>query len=265
MRDHTRRWGRLGLIIAITSAVMCADPETTIQTDEAHHDEASNAQSETQIRYHLTWDWGEAAATEGGWAVVNDRGYTVEVTDGYLVTHSVQMAPCTDADLGVDTTLSRLFGAGRAWAGHGGVDDPSAWLTGMAESLAHPEPTALGPIAVNSGLYCRSHYLVARAEPGMLGLPESMDLVGVSLYIEGTAALDEPLPFAVLSTLPTGSLMGWTDPVSPIALTGGDIDVTITRDLGRLFDGVDFATMSDDAIQKTVLLGLAERVRVRVE
>ena len=36
-------------------------------------------------------------------------------------------------------------------------------------------------------------------------------------------------------------------------------------DVRRLFDGVEFATMSDDAIQKTILLGLAERVRVSVE
>ena len=89
-------------------------------------------------------------------------------------------------------------------------------------------------------------------------------MVGTSLYIEGEA-IDihgTTYPFTVWSTLPVGKLMAWTEPVSVIDLSEGSVDVTITRDLGRLFDGVNFQTMDNDAIEKTILLGISERTQV---
>jgi hypothetical protein len=263
MRASAHHLTRLGVAVAVTTAVMCADPDAALDPDAAQGD-ISDA-TPVGVRYHLAWAWGDAEPTEDGWTVVNDRGYEVRVTDGYLVTYSVQLAPCTEGDL--DTGLGRLFGIGRAHAGHGGEEDPSAWITGLAEPLASPEVRSLEPVIVDSGTYCRVHYLVARAETGTLDLPEEMDLMGTSLYIEGTVASagDEPEPFTIWSTLPTGQLMTWSDPVTPIDLDADGLDVTITRDLGHLFDGVEFATMSAESVEKTILLGLAERVSVRVE
>jgi hypothetical protein len=263
----------MGLGVGVICMVMCTDAEVTYEPDVSAEDvqgsdsdHTSSAGSIAEVRYHLTWDWGDAEPTDSGWRVITDRDYAVEVTEGYLVTYSVQLAPCTDEELGAGRPLPRLFGAGRAWAGHGGEEDPSAWLTGIAEPLATPQSVSLEPVTLDEGLYCNAHYLVARAESKTMGLPDAFNLVGTSLYIEGTAALDggEPKPFSIWSTLPVGELAPWSDPVSGVDLSEGALDVTFTRDLGRLFDGVAFQTMSDESIEKTVLLGLIERLSVRL-
>ena len=219
-----------------------------------------------EIRYHLDWGWGDAETTDEGWRVTTDRGYDVEVTEGFLITYSVQLAPCADDELGYSIDPRRLFGVGQAWAGHGGPEDPSAWLMGIAEDLAKPQQVSLQPVPLNTGVYCRAHYLVARAETKTRGLPNDFNMVGTSLYVAGTAALDDgpAQPFSIWSTLPVGELITWGDPISPVDLSDGGIDVTITRDLGRLFDGIAFETMSAESIEKTMLLGLASRLRVDV-
>jgi len=273
MSGYASGYARVCAIIAIASAVMCTDADVSYEADvdtgkglDAYEGTTPSNQSASEIRYHLAWDSGEAQLTDMGWRVTNDRGYKIEVTEGYLVTYSVQLAPCSDSDLGEGFDLRRLFGVGHAWAGHGGPEDPSAWLTGIAEDLAKPQQVSLQPVPLNTGIYCRAHYLVARAESKARGLPDDFNMIGTSLYVAGTAALDdgEPEPFSIWSTLPIGELTPWTEPVSPIDISDGGVDVTITRDLGRLFDGIAFETMSAEGIEKTVLLGLASHLRVDV-
>jgi hypothetical protein len=268
---HASRWARISAVMCVTFTVMCTDADVTYEPDVAAEetlgpdgDDATSALSAAEVRYHLAWDWGDAQPTDKGWRVTTDRGYEVEVTGGFLITYSVQLAPCTDEELGGGRDLRRLFGIGRAWAGHGGEEDPSAWLTGIAEPLATPRQVSLEPVSLDSGIYCRAHYLVARAETKARDLPDEISMVGTSLYVIGTAALDggEPQPFSIWSALPIGQLTAWSDPVSTIDLSDGDVDITVTRDLGRLFDGVAFQTMSDESIEKTVLLGLIDRLRV---
>lgn len=268
--------------LSLTTAVMCADPSLIPTPDaEAPEDSAPGATADalthdgppevdveaSEVRYHLAWDWGDAVTTDHGWRVTTDLGYDVEVATGYLVTASVQLAPCTDEDLDTGMGWRGLLGSGRAWAGHGsGEEDPSAWLVGVVESVSSPETLSLAPISLDEGIYCRTHYLVSRATTGADQLPEDMDLVGTSLYIIGTATAPsgDPTPFSVWSSLPVGELMSWSEPVSPVDLSSGSVDVTITRDLGRLFDGVAFATMSSENIEKTMLLGLINRLRVEL-
>jgi hypothetical protein len=273
VRSHASRWVRIGAVIGVTFTVMCTDADVTYEPDVAagealgrDGEDATSGLSATEVRYHLAWDWGDAQPTDKGWRVTTDRGYEVEVTEGFLITYSVQLAPCTEDELGRGFDLRRVFGIGRAWAGHGGEEDPSAWLTGIAEPLATPQPVSLEPVPLDTGIYCSAHYLVARAETKARGLPDEFNMVGTSLYVVGTAALDggEPQPFSIWSTLPVGELMSWSEPVSPVDLSRGSVDVTITRDLGRLFDSVEFATMSSENIEKTMLLGLINRLRVEL-
>lgn len=260
MPGYASRYTRICVMFALTSAVMCTDTDVPVEPVVSEQQYVVDQ----EIRYHLDWDWGDAEPTDKGWRVTTDRGYDVQVTEGFLITYSVQLAPCADDDLGYTIDPRRLFGVGHAWAGHGGPEDPSAWLMGIAENLAAPEHVSLAPISLSSGIYCRAHYLVSRADTKTRGLPEDFNMVGTSLYLQGTAALDggEPQPFSIWSTLPVGELVAWSEPVSPVDLSDGTIDVTFTRDLGRLFDGVAFQTMSDESIEKTVLLGLIERLSV---
>ena len=259
-------WVRSALTLLITSTMVCADPGGDEEEVLLSHDTESAEALRTEVRYHLTWEWGSAEETLQGWRVHNDRGYLVEVEEGSLVSYSVQLAPCSRDDLEPGRSTLRFWGSGLALAGHGGVEDPSAWSQGIAESLKSPEDVILDPVELSGGVYCRAHYLVAKAETKTLNLPSTFNMVGTSLYIKGQAIGEDgqAWPFTIWSTLPIGELLAWTTPVSAIDLSRGSVDVVITRDLGTLFDGVNFATMESEAMEKTILLGLAQRLRVEV-
>ena len=248
----------------LTCMVMCADPDLQTAHEVPNVADSNEANTSIEVRYRLDWDWGQAEAHGEGWRVNNDRDFEVHVHEGYLTSYSLQLAPCTPDDLSQKRLIPHFVGVRKAFAGHGDVDDPSAWLTGIAEQLATPVESELTPVSLSKGLYCRAHYLIAKAETKAENLPEAFNMVGTSLYIQGEA-IDSGgavYPFTVWSTLPIGQLMSWTEPVSVIDLSEGSVELTLTRDLGRFFDGVNFETMTSEAIEKTILLGLAERSRV---
>ncbi len=91
--------------------------------------------------------------------------------------------------------------------------------------------------------------------------------IGISLYIAGTVTDVDGVkrPLSSWSTLPTAQLLAWADPVQSVDIAMKSVEVTVTRDLGRLFDGVELSTMSDESIQKTILLGFAERLQVQIQ
>jgi len=248
-------------------AQACATPDASTTHGVVEEIASKWVPSAPGVRYHLQWNWGSAVPTEEGWRVTNDLGYLVEVTEGYMVTDSVQLAPCTDEDPEGVFALLKNTVVGEARAGHAGTGDPSAWLVGIAESLKNPKSVSLDPIVVSAGFYCRAHYLVARAGPKTMNLPDHMVLVGKSLYIAGNVTSEHhpSEPFSISSSLPAGQLMTWADSSNLIDLSQGGVDVIITRDLGRLFHGIDFNTMNAEAMEKTLLLGLTSRGQVHIQ
>lgn len=233
--------------------------------------------STTEITYHLDWTQDRISPNEDGqgWSVINDLGYHVAVERGYLVTASVQLVPCPKADQGgaaswlIDRLLPRP-----AYAGHGGEQDESKTTLPYVESLTEPSLVNLDTVPVPHGaLYCQAHYLVAYGIEAAKNLPAEPNMVGTSLLVEGMVRASQTgpaRPFSIKTDLVWGTI---TDlrPTAGTAdhlrlTTGRDaVTVTLRRDLGTLFDGVDFDHMTEIDQAKAVLRSVTNQTQVFVE
>ena len=97
-------------------------------------------------------------------------------------------------------------------------------------------------------------------------LAEAPEMDGISLRLEGTwreidAPADlEPTPFLIETSAAHGTL-----PHLQEVLVGGEgtsAVVTIERQLGTLFEDVDFRAMSTSALERAVLANLMDNVTI---
>ena len=76
---------------------------------------------------------------------------------------------------------------GTAYAGHAtGTPNPAAIRAMQVESLTAPAAREVGVVLLPPQTYCQLHYLVARAGHDAAGLPGELDMVDVSVHVEGT-------------------------------------------------------------------------------
>lgn len=220
------------------------------------------------IHYQAAWTWGKAMDTPGpGWQVTNDLGYLVTVEDGYLVSYSAELVECEQDTPSLLDQILGAVGPGVALAGHQQGPNPAAITTSRVESLAEPASVDLGQVSVSLSYYCQGHYLLARATPDTAAMP-TPGAVGTSLYLRGTYQVDDSaaVPFTIQTNLNWGG-------ISDLSLADGSgapvhaeisreaLQVTIERNLGELFDGVDFAGTSTTEQAKTILRTLTNGAR----
>src|SRR5258706_8563092 len=97
------------------------------------------------ISYQTTWETGHIirSADQQSWSVVNDLGYTVNVTRGYIVSSHATLNECGHLT-GVSDWLASLLSTSVAHAGHtSGGPDQAAIAASYAESLTALEPLQL--------------------------------------------------------------------------------------------------------------------------
>jgi hypothetical protein len=237
-----------------------------------------------QVTYQLDWRWGDAQpdAAGEGWQVTNDRGYRIHVKQGYLVTASAEMIACphehTANSASAETMAARvldLFGARLAYAGHGGNRaDASRIASPYVESLSTPATLEIKTVFGVEPVYCQTHYLIAHGVDWAQQLPVDVDMVGKSLFLAGeywAPGADAATVFIVQTGQAWGTLAEITAPATGdqamrpvVLLPNQDVVIAITRELGSLFDGVDFMTMTGAEQATTVLRGLANSVAVQV-
>ena len=116
------------------------------------------------------------------------------------------------------------------------------------------------------------HYLVAYGVASAQNLPTDVSMIGNSLLIEGevrapnTAAAT---PFNLKSALAWGGskdLIVTNDKtdVAEGVKSGTFLHLIVSRDLGSLFDGVDFAQMSAQDQSKQVLRSIIQNTKIEV-
>ncbi|MHC4264018.1 MAG: hypothetical protein ACYSWX_15960 [Planctomycetota bacterium] len=207
------------------------------------------------VAYELTWGWAGAERTDLGWRTTNDLGWTVEVHDGWLVDYAVSLIPCTGA-LQIDPDVLQPRGA----AGHGGFTDPSAYDDPRIESLVSLEGIRYDALPVYAIPYCDAHWLVARADDSIT----DESVIGHSLHVRGiVTAPDETssMEFDITSTWADGAVLD-------LEVHGVEVptaSIVIQRDLGSLFDGVDFEGDDVEAQGQRLLENLTDHATVRVQ
>lgn len=233
------------------------------------------------LTYTLRWQWGKASpGPQGvGWQVVTDRGDWVWVKRGYLVTGNLEMVACpyqpASSALG-NNLWQTLFGARTAYAGHGGDKaDASRIAAPVVEALTMPTTTVLSAVLGAEPFYCLTHYLVAPDVDWGPGLPQEVNMVGVTLFLEGEVKVGSRTDavahaFTIQSNLAWGTLKEVLQTSnqaesSPVAIPqGAPTQLVVERSLGTLFDGVDFATMSAAEQAKTILRNVTNTAQIYV-
>ena len=226
------------------------------------------------VTYELVWIAGDAVdEASGAWRVTTALGYEVEVSRALLTVSTVQMTPCDDLARSSDAPgllwlVDAALGVRPAFAGHGALEaDPSAVLEEQLELVAPGATTVLGPSSMADHDYCGLHVLFGPST-------EEASLDGVDmhlhvLHIDGAWRAGEGVwtPFEVHTALPTGALVdleGLDGSARPISAGSRAAVVRVERDLGRLFDAVDFQAVNEDSRDKAILTAIADSVRATV-
>jgi hypothetical protein len=214
------------------------------------------------ISYQTAWDLGQIvrSADNQSWSVVNDLGYTVNVTRGYIVSSHATLNECGHVT-GVTDWLASLFSTSVAHAGHtSGGPDQAAIAASYVESLTALEPLQMGSVAVSEYSYCKGHYLIAQATPGTHNQPADVTMQGHSLYVEGTyqaPGSTAQIPFTIKTSLGNGNLydlkITGSDQLVHAVISSAQVQITIRRHIDTMFNGVDFTRMDDETRTSMVL------------
>jgi hypothetical protein len=272
------RAGTAGLLLALSFLSMCvASNPLQDSSDTALEGWIPSAQG--QIQYLYGWSTDRIVFNEdaSGWQVETDLGYAVSVNRGYLVSYQMQIVPCADAT-GTEETIGwieRVFSVQVARAAHSEEFNPAAIYTSYVESLSDPRELDAGIREGSDESFCQSHYLIARAENETVSLPEDLTMVDRSLYIEGTwraPGSAEDIPFIVDTSSAWGALNNLFGPdeynmegreieVNP---TDGSVLVLVKRDLGALFDGIDFMALSEAQLVTHLLKSIFAGIEISI-
>jgi hypothetical protein len=246
-------------IVAIALIAACADSgQRTVAASG----------SDARLRWELIWATDETTTSDARRTIVNDLDYTVVLEEAWVVSYSAQLLPCSETAAAPVSELRRLARGAiaaiapvrPAWAGHGDSSDTTT-APGTAENLVSADEIVQPDRAVAEVEYCRAHYLVARADTEVANV-SSDELSRNSLVLHGTwnAADGASGRVDVVSSLASGVYLDLPVPID----VDGPWTVTVSRDLGRLFDGIDFAAASENDIERAVLTSLVDHASVSV-
>ncbi|MEM9954065.1 MAG: hypothetical protein AAF846_20815 [Chloroflexota bacterium] len=220
----------------------------------------------SQLTYTLAWEWGDAMQTETGWQVTNNLGYTIEVTEGYIVAYEAQLNACEHSHGWFNwdwLTIPSVY------AGHGDDSNDSSLRTSYVENIALPETTAWGTVNLAEPTYCEAFFLVARGATDTLNQPESVDMFATSIYLSGTVTApdnDDAMPFTLQTQHANGTVQPFLQDEQSVhlALSYDDMEIAIVRSLDTLFDEIDFANDSSDDASFQVLRNLLNNTQFHV-
>lgn len=232
---------------------------TETDSEEAH---GEHTHSTTELVYLLDWNTEGVILEDGLLMFTNDLGYNIELHNGYLVTYSAELVTCEETSA-LDW-LNDTFLPQTAHAGHGGDDpDQSKSTNIIVESLTVPESTVLDQLFLNETSYCNLHYLVGPGADYAM-TPSVDELESQSLFLSGVYYAPNSeiaIPFEIETDLAWGQL----NAIEELTLHDGHVQVTITRNLGSIFDRLDFAEFDAAEGGVTILQNLMDGLTVVIE
>jgi hypothetical protein len=240
------------------------------------------------VQYRLEWDFSgvDRDLESGTWSVTNNKSYEVTVESGHLVAYSVAFLPCDivrrrrsgAANAGADARggpLSRL-GPRIVWAGHGDpFFNPVQTEPPVVESLTSGASSDVGSFSPEPVRYCQVHYVIARAPADAVGLPEEIDMVGVTAHVEGfyrrlpdgskTAfTIHSPSANAVLEDIFEDGT-GPDDAQPGFDGSSARATAVVMREAANLFHDIDFENDGRHKIPWQFLKNVADGTTIRVD
>lgn len=186
--------------------------------------------------------------------LTTDLGYRVELARAYVVIEQVKLIACPEEPGAAAAARRLLWPRGLALA-HGADDDPTLLGVPYVEDAmrADFDPGEIGTIRPPPGRYCQARVVIAPADDDAEALPVDIDMVGASLYLEGTyqaAGAAEPTRFVLRSSDRREAVIPLVDRYggepTPLVLDGGHRVARVP--IGSLtnfwLDGIDFDSAS---------------------
>lgn len=260
--------------LALLFAPDCTRPAGTDDAEEvgtAVLDETDGVVISAAV-WTLAWDdEGVSYPEEGGFDVETDLGYRVHVAEAWILSHSVSFGLC-DTAAGTASEQASWWGFGvRSAHAHVEDTDPSTIEASWIEDLTRAHDVELST-SFTAARYCRAHWLLARPTDPTTGA-EGVSMENRSILVKGTFERGgEAVPFAIDTWWPHGILLDVPGTMEPLAYESARRDgearhafVTVTRHLGRLFDGIDFEAASQDQIDGLTIDNLVDGADIEIE
>ncbi len=181
----------------------------------------------------------------------NDEGWTIHLSAGLITTQGVTLQRC------------------------GGAQKPIEFYFGsVAEDLRSTdlERRTLGGTDVDPGELCGMTVHYGPFSAATDDVPAEMDAAkmdGLTLYLAGHAERgDELIPFEIAVQSPADVFTDLSEgPSGPVRINGDEafpVELTVSKTYDRFFDGVDFATLTDEDLAQNAFAVLQLETRVDV-
>jgi hypothetical protein len=261
--------GRVCGVLLAGLCVFCESPSNDASSGDTSASQNPIAAEPGELTYRLEWDLDGVELSDSV-TLTTDIGYTLTLDAGYLVFYAAQLVPCAEDTATADSALDWLWRAAvgkTAHAGHASETDPSAVEESRIESLTAPATIELGSITVTPGedgsRYCGVHYLIADADSTTRDRPTDIEMTGASLYFAGRWRFAESAETGTF-VVRTNVAWGKNYELEALDLAGASFDVTLTRALGRSFDGIEFATDSETDMARQFFRSLVANTTVSI-
>ncbi len=215
----------------------------------------SDSTLESGLTVHVVIDAPRTPARTGHDATfTTDRGVVVHLTKAFLTTESAEIVPC-------GSTASLLDGVRGAFRirsafAHSTASPTKIGAPFVEDLLAATDvSTAFGALAPPPAKYCTLRYSVGAADDDAPGLPADGSMVGKSLYIVGDYTLPSgaaPTAFSIEASAAFDRDLAF-EPLDLSASGAHAATLVVDKGMEHWFDGIDFATVSDDARARAVL------------
>ncbi len=189
-----------------------------------------------------------------------DRGYTVVLERAYLTVGSVELFECDSAE----SSLLELPWGPRVAFAHS-VSTPTRLGVPQVVSLTDEgtSPLSLGSFGPPPGAYCSLTLGFEPADADAEHLPDDVELVGVTLWLEGSyrADSDEPIAFSAATKRAVEGAASF----SRVRLAEDErteARLLVTLPNAEWFSGIDFSRADEQEIADAVLDNLADAVEV---
>lgn len=260
----------LGFCFALVCTPHCAPKES----NEPGDSDTVAVVEDGVILSAATWKLG--FTTEGvhftdseGFSLTTNLGYRLHVDTGHVVLHRVALIPCPVDPAG--TTAWGPFSIAAVLA-HDEESDPSSMETLAVSDVVHPKTHDIGANAFAPGRYCQVYWLVARGMEGAVAT-DGLDMSNRSIYFEGTWERNgQTGPLFVDTWWPMGTIVDMKPSVDPemyataaneahVHFTWIGIDIPLTR----LFDGIEFATDSEEIVADSILDNIVASATLKID
>jgi hypothetical protein len=194
--------------------------------------------------------------------IVSDRGVAVSIERGYLTVGSVELEGCETSRPSFDLSLGPSIAFAHSMSSPTRLGSPHVLSLAGDEAEVMP----IGSLGPPPGEYCALRVSLEPADADANHLPSDVDLVGVTLWLEGTYrdSSGAEKPFSVATSQALEESLSF-EKLQLADDAEQEATLRVSAPSAHWFDGIDFATTGDEEIADLVLANVRAALVVTVQ